>query len=88
MATRNDCKNADVYVYRRWSDDKQTDGDSGRRQHDRAEDWCRAKQLKITAEETDDGISAFRGKSGRHAGQEAGGGHRPAEGAGDGGQEQ
>ena len=65
MATKNDRKNIDVYVYRRWSDDKQTDGDSGRRQHDRAEDWCRGKKLKITAEETDDGISAFRGKNRR-----------------------
>lgn len=59
------CKVVNVWVYRRWSSDQQSDGDSGRRQTDLAERWCRQRGLSITAEETDDGISAFRGKNRR-----------------------
>jgi DNA invertase Pin-like site-specific DNA recombinase len=58
-------KEKNVYVYRRWSTDLQTAGDSGRRQSDRAQQWCKERGLTITAEETDDGTSAYRGRNRR-----------------------
>ena len=55
----------EVFVYRRWSTDMQTEGDSGRLQTDRAQQWCQQRGFTITAQETDDGTSAYRGRNRR-----------------------
>ena len=60
-----DCnqKDANVYSYARWSSDGQGDGDSSRRQDDRAKQWCASRGLKLTGGEQDAGVSAWKGKN-------------------------
>src|SRR6267154_3797946 len=67
---RNDIKKVDssrnrVFSYLRWSSDRQTWGDSERRQNDLAEQWCARNGLTLAGQEKDEGVSAFRGKNQR-----------------------
>jgi DNA invertase Pin-like site-specific DNA recombinase len=65
MQEKPDCNIKNVYFYSRWSSDAQSDGDSGRRQEDMALRWCQQRGVNITAEETDDVVSAWKGKNRR-----------------------
>lgn len=57
-------KNTKVYSYIRWSSEKQTWGDSERRQEQMAKDWCARKGLKLSQRSfADRGTSAWRGKN-------------------------
>ena len=61
-------KTTNVYSYIRWSSEKQTWGDSERRQEQMAQDWCARKGLKLSNRSfTDRGTSAWKGKN-LHAG--------------------
>lgn len=57
-------KNTNVYSYIRWSSEKQTWGDSERRQEQMAKDWCARKGLKLSQHSfADRGTSAWKGKN-------------------------
>jgi len=60
-----DCnpKSQKVYSYARWSSDGQGDGDSNRRQHELAKQWCARRGLALTDTEQDAGVSAWKGKN-------------------------
>ena len=62
-STDSKLKEANVYSYARWSSDGQSDGDSGRRQDERARQWCASHGLKLTGGEQDAGVSAWKGKN-------------------------
>ena len=69
MKETKDCnlKSARVYSYARWSSDSQGDGDSSRRQDERAKQWCASRGLGLAGGEQDAGVSAWKGKN-RHEG--------------------
>jgi DNA invertase Pin-like site-specific DNA recombinase len=53
-----------VYSYVRWSSDKQTWGDSERRQEQMAKDWCERQRLKLSSLSfKDQGTSAWKGRN-------------------------
>lgn len=53
-----------AFSYARWSSNKQTEGDSLRRQICQAESWCLRHGLRLSKERfVDSGVSAYRGKN-------------------------
>src|SRR6266540_6816183 len=57
-------KTTKAYSYIRWSSEKQTWGDSERRQEQMAQDWCARKGLKLSDRSfTDRGTSAWKGRN-------------------------
>src|SRR5882724_9044002 len=52
-----------VFSYLRWSSERQTWGDSERRQNEMAEAWCARLGLNLSGCEKDEGVSAFKGKN-------------------------
>lgn len=57
-------KMTNVYSYIRWSSDRQTWGDSERRQEQMAKDWCARKGLKLSQHSfADRGTSAWKGRN-------------------------
>jgi len=54
-----------VFSYLRWSSDRQTWGDSERRQNDMAEASCARNGVKLAGQEKDEGVSAFKGANRR-----------------------
>jgi len=54
-----------VYLYVRWSSDRQTAGDSKRRQIEAAERWCQQHGRLLSETIIDEGVSAFTGKNRR-----------------------
>lgn len=65
MKETADCnrKKIRVYSYACWSSNGEADGDSERRQVQRAENWCARRGLNLTGGEKDDGVSAWNGKN-------------------------
>ncbi len=55
---------AQAYSYIRWSSEKQTAGDSKRRQSTGADEYCQKHGLTLSSDRyLDAGVSAFRGKN-------------------------
>jgi len=54
-----------VFSYLRWSSDRQSWGDSERRQNEAAEAWCARQGLSLAGQAKDEGVSAFTGKNRR-----------------------